>query len=251
LLILLTGNYGFFNLLTMALCIFLFDDAALRWLVPARLVAPIAARAPHPGRAATAVAAVLALLVVAVGLERIWESLRQTPLPLVGALTAAVSPLLIVNPYGLFATMTTTRPQIIIEGSADGQTWREYVFRYSPGPVTRRPSWNIPHQPRLDWQLWFAAYGGAAEESFFAPLMRALLDGRTPVRALLGVDPFPDRPPKYVRAQLYDYRFADWQTYARTGQWWVRRLEGLYFPQVSLDDFLQAAPATPSLRRPL
>jgi predicted DCC family thiol-disulfide oxidoreductase YuxK len=252
LLILLTGNYGFFNLLTMALCIFLFDDAALRWLVPARLVAPIAASAPHPGRAATAIAALLALLVVPVGLDRIWQPLRQTPLPLLGALTSAVSPLLIVNPYGLFAIMTTTRPEIIIEGSADGQIWREYVFRYSPGPVSRRPSWNIPHQPRLDWQLWFAAYGGAAEESFFVPLMRALLDGRPPVRALLGADPFPDRPPKYVRAQLYEYRFADQQTSARTGQWWVRRLEGLYFPQVSLDDFLQAAPAgTPSLHRPL
>jgi len=82
--------------------------------------------------------------------------------------------------------------------------------------------------------------------------MRALLDGRPPVRALLGADPFPDRPPKYVRAQLYDYRFADSHTYARTGQWWVRRLEGIYFPQVSVDDFLQAAPAgTAALRRRL
>jgi predicted DCC family thiol-disulfide oxidoreductase YuxK len=252
LLILLTGNYGFFNLLAMALCVFLFDDAALRRLMPTRLAVPIAASAPRPGRTATAVATALAFVVVPVGLERLWQPLRQTPLPLVGALASAVSPLLIVNPYGVFANMTTTRPQIVIEGSADGQIWHEYVFRYSPGPVTRGPSWNIPHQPRLDWQLWFAAYGDAAEQSFFSPLMRALLDGSAPVRALLGADPFPDRPPKYVRAQLYDYRFADSQTYARTGQWWVRRPQGLYFPQVSLDDFLQTAP--PGIlppRRPL
>ena len=249
-LIVLTGNYGFFNLLTMALCVFLFDDAALRRLVPARLAAQIAANAPRPGRAASAVATVLALIVVPVGLERIWQPLRQTPLPVLSALTSAVSPLLIVNPYGLFITTTTTRPAIVIEGSADGQIWREYAFRYAPGPVTRAPSWNIPHQPRLDWQLWFAAYGGAAEQSFFAPLMRALLEGSAPVRALLGADPFPDRPPKYVRAQLYDYRFADSQTYARTGQWWVRRLAGLYFPEVSLDDFLRtASPGTPAPRR--
>ena len=249
LLILLTGNYGFFNLLTMALCVFLFDDAALRWLVPARLASEIAACAPRPGRAATAVATGLALLVVPVGLERIWQPLTQTQLPLVDALTQAISPLIIVNPYGLFATMTTTRPEIIIEGSADARIWREYAFPYQPGPVTRRPSWNIPHQPRLDWQLWFAAYGDAAEQNFFARLMRALLDGSVPVRGLLGVDPFPERPPTYVRAQLYEYRFADPETHARTGQWWVRRPQGLYFPQVSLGDFSPTAqPGIPAPR---
>jgi Lipase maturation factor len=243
LVILLTGNYGFFNLLTMLLCLFLFDDAALRRLVPARWALRVKHRAPRAGRAATVVAAGLALMVVPVGLDRIWQGFMRANLPLVGVLTEAVSPLLIVNPYGLFVTTTTTRPEIILEGSEDGQTWREYVFRYKPGPVQRRPPWNIPHQPRLDWQMWFAGYGSAAENPWFQRLILELLKGSPPVRALLASDPFPDRPPKYVRAELYDYHFADSATYARTGQWWVRRLEGLYFPRVSLADFQRVSGA--------
>jgi hypothetical protein len=242
LIILLTGNYNFFNLLTMLLCVFLFDDAALRRLVPVRLTSWIEVRAPRPGRVATAVAAGLALIVVPVGLNRIWQPLTHTDLPLAGRLTEAISPLLTVSPYGLFVTTTTTRPEIIIEGSDDGQTWREYVFRYRPGPVSRRPTWNIPHQPRLDWQMWFAAYRNVAENPWFERLMQELLKGTPAVLALLAGNPFPDRPPKYVRALLYDYRFADPGTYARTGQWWGRRLEGLYFPQVTLADFHRAVP---------
>ena len=109
-----------------------------------------------------------------------------------------------------------TRPEIIIEGSDDGQNWREYVFRYKPGPLGRRPSWNIPYQPRLDWQMWFAAYGSFAENPWFEGLLRRLLEGRAPVLALLGPNPFPDHPPKYVRAQLFEYQFADPKTHAQT-----------------------------------
>src|SRR5262245_61417766 len=171
------------------------------------------------------------------GLDRIWQGFTRANLPLVGVLTEAVSPLLIVNPYGLFVTTTTTRPEIIVEGSEDGQTWREYVFRYKPGPIDRRPPWNTPHQPRLDWQMWFAGYGTVAENPWLQHLILELLKGSPPVRALLASDPFPVRPPKYIRAELYDYHFADPATHAQTGQWWVRRVEGLYFPRVSLADF--------------
>jgi hypothetical protein len=154
-----------------------------------------------------------------------------------GLTARAVSPLFIVNPYGLFAVMTTTRPEIVIEGSADGRVWREYVFRYKPGPLSRPAAWNIPHQPRLDWQMWFAALGGPRENLWIVGLMRRLLEGSPPVLALLDTNPFAEGPPKFVRAKLYDYRFADRGTHAATGQWWVRRIEGLYFPEISLADF--------------
>jgi len=136
--------------------------------------------------------------------------------------------------------MTTTRPEIVIEGSADGQEWREYVLRYKPGPLSRPALWNIPHQPRLDWQMWFAALGSARENPWIVMLMWRLLEGSPPVLALLESNPFADGPPKYVRAQLYDYRFADRRTHTLTGQWWLRRPEGLYFPQVSMADFKRA-----------
>ncbi len=238
-LIVLTGNYNFFNLLTMLMCVFLFDDAALHRLSPRWLESRAPSHAPLPSRTATAVAAALALIVVPVGLNRIWQTVARADLPVLGAVTRAVSPLFIVNPYGLFAVMTTTRPEIVIEGSADGRVWREYVFRYKPGPLSRPAMWNIPHQPRLDWQMWFAALGSPRENLWIVGLLRRLLEASPPVLALLDFNPFDDAPPKYVRAQLYEYRFADRGTHAMTGQWWVRRPEGLYFPEISLADFTQ------------
>jgi len=238
-LIVLTGNYNFFNLLTMLMCVFLFDDAALHRLSSRWLESRAPSHAPLPSRTATAVAAALALIVVPVGLNRIWQTVARADLPVLGAVTRAVSPLFIVNPYGLFAVMTTTRPEIVIEGSADGRVWREYVFRYKPGPLSRPAMWNIPHQPRLDWQMWFAALGSPRENLWIVGLLRRLLEASPPVLALLDFNPFDDAPPKYVRAQLYEYRFADRGTHAMTGQWWVRRPEGLYFPEISLADFTQ------------
>jgi len=97
--------------------------------------------------------------------------------------------------------------------------------------------WNIPHQPRLDWQMWFAALGSIRDNPWMVSLMWRLLEGSPSVLALLDANPFADGPPKYVRAQLYDYRFANRRTHVLTGQWWVRRPEGVYFPQVSAADF--------------
>jgi hypothetical protein len=236
--IMATGNYNFFNLLTLLLCLFLLDDAALRRVLPCGLVAKVYRRRPQPGTVATALAALVAVVTVPIGSNLIWEPLSGRNLPVAGALAEALSPLLIVNPYGLFATTTTTRPEIVVEGSEDGRTWRAYEFRYAPGPVTRAPTWNIPHQPRLDWQLWFASYGSAAQNRWVERLLQRLLEGSAPVLGLFAENPFPDQPPRYVRAQLYAYRFAD----PGGGAWWVRRLEGAYLPQLSLADFSRSPP---------
>jgi predicted DCC family thiol-disulfide oxidoreductase YuxK len=236
-LIVLTGNYNFFNLLTMLLCIFLVDDAALRRLIPGWLVLTAQKRAPLASRTATIVASVLALAVVPMGVDRVWQTFTRKDLPVLGVLTRAAAPFSIVNPYGLFAVMTTTRPEIIIEGSSDGQVWREYVFRYKPGPLDRPAKWNIPHQPRLDWQMWFAALGSVRDSPWIISLMERLLEGSPPVLGLLDSNPFTGGPPKFVRARLFDYGFADIHTRALTGQWWIRGEDGLYFPKVSLADF--------------
>jgi hypothetical protein len=158
-------------------------------------------------------------------------------LPVVSAVSEMVSPLMIVNNYGLFAVMTTSRPEIVVEGSVDGREWREYVFTYKPGPLARPAPWNIPHQPRLDWQMWFAALGDYRQNPWFAGLMLRLLQGSPPVLALLDANPFPEGPPKFVRARLYEYRSADAATRAATGQWWLRQFSRWYFPPVSLADF--------------
>jgi predicted DCC family thiol-disulfide oxidoreductase YuxK len=244
-MILLTGNYNFFNLLTMLLCLFLFDDAALRRIVP-RLQPRRVRAVPPAGRAATAVAALLAFLLVPIGINRTWQTVARGDLPGLGTLSQVVSPFMIVNPYGLFAVMTVTRPEIVIEGSSDGQVWREYVFRYKPGPLTRPPPWNIPHQPRLDWQMWFAALGDVRESRWVLSLMARLLEGSRPVLGLLASNPFADRPPRYVRAELYDYHFTDRRARSETGQWWVRRRVAAYVPPIRLSDSQDAADRHPA-----
>ncbi len=231
-----TGSYNFFNLLTMLFCLFLFDDQALSRIVPKRLVGWVERCSRRPGKRATVLATLLALVVVPVGLNLVWAPLTGRSLPIAGALQQAVAPLLITNPYGVFAVMTTTRPEIVIEGSDDGKTWREYVLPYKPGPVDRPFSWNIPLQPRLDWQLWFAAFEGLGRNLWIGGLVQGLLEGRPAVLGLFADNPFPDHPPKYVRAELYDYRFA-----APGGNaWWQRRLDGVYLPPVSPDAFVNA-----------
>jgi hypothetical protein len=239
--IMLTGSYNWFNLLTVLLCLFLLDDQALRRVLPNALALRLTQGAPRPGRLATGFATALALVVVPVGLNLLYAPLAGRNLPIAGAMTEALAPLLIVNPYGLFATTTTTRPVIVIQGSDDNQTWLDYALPYLPGPVARAPTWNIPYQPRLDWQLWFAAYGGVGQQQWIERLLQRLLEGSPAVLALFAEPPFQERPPMYVRALLYDYRFADARPPGEHPEWWARRLEGTYYPATSLADLQRAA----------
>jgi len=145
-----------------------------------------------------------------------------------------IAPLCIVNTYGLFAVMTTARTEIIIEGSDDGVHWREYAFKYKPGDVRRPPLWNIPHQPRLDWQMWFAVLGTPSQNHWFLLLLQRLLENAPVVSALLGCNPFPHKAPLYVRALLYEYRFSSREEKEDTGAWWARQPEGIYYPATAL-----------------
>ena len=120
--------------------------------------------------------------------------MTHTDLPVLGALTGCLA-VAIVNPYGLFAVMTTTRPEIVIEGSADGTDWREYVFRYKPGPLSRPAMWNIPHQPRLDWQMWFAALGSVRGDPWFVGLMLRLLRRKSIGAGVVGFQSVSGGPP--------------------------------------------------------
>ncbi len=141
------------------------------------------------------------------------------------------------NGYGLFAVMTTERREIIVEGSDDGVNWRPYEFKYKPGDVDRRPAFVAPHQPRLDWQMWFAALGDYRENPWFVNFCLRLLQGSPEVAVLLAKNPFPDHPPHYLRAGLYDYQFTSFAERHASGAWWKREWVGEYLPPVSLSDF--------------
>ncbi|MGH8752116.1 MAG: lipase maturation factor family protein, partial [Burkholderiales bacterium] len=226
--ILLTGNYNFFNLLTLALCLCLFDDQALARLLPLKPGRTL----EMPGKIAARVVAAFALLIALVSSAQLYSVFSgRTWAPW---LNNGVAPLRIVNTYGLFAVMTTERPEIIIEGSNDGKHWLEYSFKYKPGDVRRAPAWNIPHQPRLDWQMWFAALDGQAQHPWFGHFLQRLLENSPEVIALLDGNPFPGKPPRYVRALLYDYRYASAQERKTPGLWWKRQLTGIYYPAVEL-----------------
>jgi len=225
-LIALTGNYAFFNLLSVALCVFLADAGLLpsRWRPAAD--APSATVFGHCPRAVLAPFVAVLALVSAIQFS---EATLRVRLPWPGPavwLARAVSPLRSVNSYGLFAVMTTTRPEIVVEGSEDGENWRAYDFRYKPGDPKRRPGFVAPHQPRLDWQMWFAALGTCDDSPWLQGLFQRIREGSPSVLGLLDRNPFPDRPPRYVRALLYDYRFTDLAAHRRTGEWWQRRPEG-------------------------
>jgi hypothetical protein len=155
---------------------------------------------------------------------------------LVYPLARLLAPLRSVNGYGLFAVMTTTRREIVIEGSADGSSWVEYELPYKPGEVHRRPPWVAPHQPRLDWQLWFAALGRPEDEPSFQRLLFKLLEAEPAVLRLFARDPFDGQKPRYVRALLYRYNFAPAEEKRRDGAWWRRELLGVYQPELSLED---------------
>ena len=172
---LFTGNYNWFNLQTMLLCLLLFDDAALQKILPRRLIRllPVGAEQKAPRRAVTVIVGALALLIVFCSLVQMDARFGGSPPAVAQAVDRVVEPLHIVSSYGLFAVMTTERDEIVIEGSYDGVEWREYEFRYKPGDVSRRPRWNIPHQPRLDWQMWFAALEDPRRLRWFSRFLQA------------------------------------------------------------------------------
>jgi predicted DCC family thiol-disulfide oxidoreductase YuxK len=227
-LIFLTGNYTFFNLLTMSLCVFLFDDRALE-----KLTARIPSRSARTS--AIAVGAV-AILILALSVSELDEMFFDTSPEAENALERMAGPFQIANTYGLFASMTITRPEIIVQGSSDGGTWLDYEFPYKPGDLRQPPHWVAPYQPRLDWQMWFAALSDYRGTPWFTNFMLRLLQGSPEVLGLLKKNPFPGAPPKYVRAELFDYSFTNFAERRATGDWWTRKPQGLYFPQISLED---------------
>ena len=232
-----TGNYGFFNLLTLALCFLVLDDAALRRMLPERFrpSAPDPSRARPGGWPLSRLAfAVFAAVLFALSGLRMTEQLGIAvfrPEPIV-ALGRAVRPFHSVNGYGLFAVMTTQRNEIALEGSRDGKTWRRYRFRYKPGPVDAAPAFAGPHMPRLDWQLWFAALRGCSRAPWFHAFLRQVLLGEPAVLGLMAEHPFPEAPPRFLRTPLASYQFAP----PGGDDWWTAEPGGEFCPTVTLRD---------------
>jgi hypothetical protein len=233
--IMATGNYTFFNLLTCVLCISLLDDAHLAVVMPVRFARAVDLRpfgnVPRSARRMAMSGALVAFLVV-LGLAHAFGRLYGYGALPYGALrvVAATNPLHLANSYGLFAVMTKERREILIEGSQDATTWKAYELRWKPGDPAKAPRFCQPHQPRLDWQMWFAALSSYRANPWLVRFMQRLLEGSPDVRRLLAYDPFPERPPRYVRAMIADYRFTTIPGRRAEGLWWDRGAFRPYAP---------------------
>jgi hypothetical protein len=223
-----TGNYGFFNLLTIALYLALLDDHP--WRAAVKRVPP-EERIQRGGSAgawrlfANGTAAVILLLSTMMFFREIdltWG--RQSVLERLWSprVLSWIAPFDSVNGYGLFRVMTTERPEIVLEVSEDGVTWQEQEFRWKPGDVTRRPGVVQPHMPRLDWQMWFAALDPISSQAWLRPLIDRVLAGEPSVVKLLGPSPLR-APPKYARLALYQYHFTSRSERSESGAWWKRQ----------------------------
>ncbi len=235
----ITGNYCFFNLLTIALCLLLIDDAAVGTdRHPLGIPTP---GAPSGRALAIRLCGYASIAVVVVTLPiNAWLIFsafkpRARPPHAVATVYEQLEAFRIVNGYGLFRVMTKDRCEIVLEGSADGVEWLPYEFKWKPGDVKRAPGWCAPHQPRLDWQMWFAALESPRENPWFFGLIVRLLQGSQDVNRLLAHNPFPDKPPSYVRAMFYRYRFTTVIELRQTGAWWKRQELREYLPTISVD----------------
>jgi hypothetical protein len=224
-----TGNYAFFNALSGALTLWMLDDQAL----PPGL----SQTARRSGTRARPIRRYVSGLVAALAFAASWGQHllrygRRRPPAVIRRAIVRMGPLHSINTYGLFSVMTTHRGEITIEGSDDGVTWLEYEFRYKPGDTHAAPRWVAPHQPRLDWQMWFAAL--QPPPPWFARLLVRLLEGSPEVLALFKRVPFGAHPPRYVRAVMREYHMTTLETRRRTGAWWECGEPELYFPAVTL-----------------
>jgi hypothetical protein len=231
LLIMFTGNYCFFNLLTITLCVLLIDDQS--W--PQRFRNKLQKTASGKQWPKWLLLPVVLFLLV-LSLMQFSRTLRMEISWPESALKIErwTFSFRTVNRYGLFAVMTTARPEIILEGSDDGNRWVPYEFKYKPGDPMRRPEFVEPHQPRLDWQMWFAALETYQSNEWFILFCYRILDGSSDVLALLEKNPFPEKPPRYLRSVLYQYRFTTSTERRASGTWWSREQKGLYGPVLSL-----------------
>jgi hypothetical protein len=239
-LIALTGNYAYFNLLSIGLCLACVDDA---WWLRVRsrihgasdLIAggPVAAFRPRP-----ALLRWFAALYVGITFFETTAAVYRgaASSPLVRAVASAVGPIRSLNDYGLFAVMTTARPELVFEGSDDGNDWREYGLPFKPGDLARRPRWVAPYQPRLDWQLWFAALETPDNNPWVGTVCARILNNDRDVLGLFAVNPFADHAPHLVRVVRYQYEFTSFAERASTGDWWRRTPLDFYIPAVSLAD---------------
>lgn len=236
-LIFITGNYTFFNILSALLALTLVPDSL--WQTLPALEALLPGAKPLLSDAWIFTHGLVAF--VTIPLSLFWLSFSISEKwgwnRLFVPVARSLYYLRINNHYGLFAVMTRTRPELILEGSMDGETWKAYEFHYKASVPNRRPRHAAPHQPRLDWQMWFAALGHFYQNLWLQNMMVRIFWQSPEVLSLFKTNPFPEQAPEFLRLNKYHYRFSSWQEWRTSGQWWQREYIGPYSPVLSREEF--------------
>ncbi len=235
--IILGGNLSFLNWLTAVPILACFDDVAWKRVLPAALVrrAQESADRALPSRPHQVTAWVVAGLIACLSIQPAMNLLSAGQI-----MNTSYDPLDLVNTYGAFGSVGQHRYNIVFEGTdatdprADDARWQEYPYKGLPTDPKRRPPQVAPYQLRLDWQMWFAAMGSVQEYPWTLHLVWKLLHNDPGTLGLFAANPFPGGPPRYVRAVLYEYRFAPPGN--PDGAWWTRTREGLWLPPLAADD---------------
>jgi len=244
--IIITGNYTFLNYLTIVLAVSMLDDGFFtRWL-PERLCQKIVQSVEEQsGKAAglrRKILYVLAAPMFVLAISALVTTFTRAD-GLVSGLMDLVSPFHLADRYGVFAVMTTTRPEIIFEGSNDGKTWLPYELQNKPGDLDCAPPWVAPHMPRLSWRLWFSGMGPPASSPWVLPLIEKMLTNSPAVMGFFAHNPFPNQPPRYIRTLVYNYHFTDDAKRSASGDWWWRDDRRSWLPPLMLrDGTLESAP---------
>ena len=252
-MVILTANYAFLNYIVLAMGVLLLDDRSIRAILPAKWKLRISAQPTpavdalqksslperifhwqenfrrhwHAIKLAISVVMLTWIFYCAVA-ELIWIFARGAPVP--ASPVVALEPFRIANQYGLFAVMTRGRYEIEFQGSNDGQNWAAYPFRYKPQALNQPPGIYAPYQPRFDWNLWFASLGQWRDYPIVPNTELRLLSNDKDVISLFAGNPFPQKPPKQIRAVLWQYCFTSIAEKRATGLWWRRQYLGLYAP---------------------
>lgn len=245
--VILTANYTFLNYLVLSLGFLLLDDHFCASVVPPKWMPAFRTAATEKGPAVAQTGTTQPVLNVvklsAVSLVLSWIFYAATvqllsmfsEVPFPATPIAILEPFRIANRYGLFGIMTRGRCEVEFQGSDDGQTWTAYPFRFKPQDITKAPGIYAPYQPRFDWNLWFASLGGWREYPIVPRTEVRLLSNDADVLALFAGNPFPQHPPKKVRAVLWQYWFTSMKEKHETGLWWRREYVGLYAPTIERD----------------
>ena len=227
--IMISGNLSWLNFLTMVLAIPTLDDRLLGLVIPARhdvlRDAGVLFKSAIIG---------VSLLVAYLSIDPIRNMISEGQV-----MNRSYNPLHLVGTYGAFGSITRPRYEVVVEGTNEAvllpsTKWREYEFKGKPGDPSRSPPQIAPYHLRLDWLMWFAALSGYGQHPWFVHFLAKLLEGDASTLGLLRTNPFPNSPPRYVRAALYEYHFTTPDERKRTGLWWDRQLVAAYFPPVSL-----------------